>query len=192
MNHAQRVAYMKQRIAKALQQPAVADGIGSIVKASMQRHIEEGKGREGTFDPIKPLFGTFKDRKGAEQVQPGYRNGGQPLRDTGHLMRSLNATATTGADGITVSVRGAGYGAYQNAGFSTTGPNFIPLTRKGARNYAGGTALVPGRLQQGKDYIMAWQGVTVPARNFVEPTPEDFHVIGNSIFTGLKLTLGGK
>lgn len=192
MNHAQRVAYMKQRIAKALEMPSVGAGIARVLSDSMGAHIDAGQGREGQFDPIKPITGTWFDRKGVPQESVSYRTGEQPLKDTGRLRRSLTASATVTGGTIDVKVGGVGYGEYQNRGITTTGPNFIPLTRKGARNYAGGTALVPGRLQQGKDYIMAWQGVTVPARNFVEPTPEDFHVIGNSIFTGLKLTLGGK
>lgn len=191
MNHAKRIDYARKRILKALKSAAVRDGIAQVFRASMQRHIENGAGVDGKFKPLKELHGTWETKRGAEKVQAGYRNGGEPLRDTGHLMRSLYAKAATSGDGFEVSVGGAMYGAYQNAGFETTGPNFIPLTRKGARGYRGGTALVPGKLVKGKDYLIAWNGVTVPSRNFVNPTPDDIHQIGRSIAIGLRATIEG-
>jgi len=122
---------------------------------------------------------------------PGYRNGGQPLRDTGKLFGSLNAKGASAADKIVLTMRGRKYGLYQDKGFTTSGPNYIPLTLKGKRKH--GTGNNPRRegLSPGRDYFMARRGVTVPARPFILPTREDLRTLGTTIYLGLKSILKG-
>ena len=122
-----------------------------------------------------------------------YRNGGQPLRDTGNLLRSIGAKAQqTGPARLSVTMSGAIYGIYHEKGFSTDGPNFIPLTRKGKRTHATGANPNTENLSQGKDYVMAWGGVDVPARPFLVPTSVEFSAIGKTIRIGLAKILKGK
>jgi len=122
-----------------------------------------------------------------------YREGGQPLRDTGNLLRSLGAkAAATGPGTLTVTLRGAKYGIYHERGFSTSGPNFIPLTKKGKRTHATGANPASEGLQRGKDYTMAWGGVTVPKRPFLVPTQDEWVEIGKTIRLGLAMTLNGR
>ena len=122
-----------------------------------------------------------------------YRNGGQPLRDTGNLLRSIGAKAEqTGPARLSVTMSGAIYGIYHEKGFSTDGPNFIPLTRKGKKNHATGANPNTENLSQGKDYVMAWGGVDVPARPFLVPTAVEFSAIGKTIRIGLAKILKGK
>lgn len=120
-----------------------------------------------------------------------YRNGEQPLRATGDLMRSIQAKAEqTGPARVSVIMQGFIYGIYHEKGFSTHKPNFIPLTKRAKRIHATGAGL--DKLSQGKDYLMAWGGVTVPARPFLVPTAVEFSDIGKTIKIGLAKILKGK
>jgi len=122
-----------------------------------------------------------------------YRNGGQPLRDTGNLLRSIGAKAEqVGPSRLSVTMSGAIYGIYHEKGFSTDGPNFIPLTRKGKRTHATGANPYSEGLTPGKDFTMAWSGVDVPARPFLVPTNTEFVSIGKTIKIGLAKILKGK
>jgi hypothetical protein len=122
-----------------------------------------------------------------------YRNGGQPLRDTGNLLRSIGAKAEqVGPSRLSVTMSGAIYGIYHEKGFSTDGPNFIPLTRKGKRTHATGANPYSEGLTPGKDFTMAWSGVDVPARPFLVPTSTEFSSIGKTIKIGLAKILKGK
>jgi hypothetical protein len=124
--------------------------------------------------------------------QNGYRNGGHPLRDTGELYRSLAATGMNKGQSIQLRMQGLIYGLYQDQGFTTKGPNYIPLTMKGKRGHGTGNNPNKENLSRGKDFIMAWKGVTVPARPFILPTRDDLRTLGVSIYLGLKILLKGK
>lgn len=177
-------------VAEALRSRPVLAGIAKVVQSSAQRHIAEGAGREGQFKPLKLLFGRWQDKKGVWHEQAGYRNGGQPLRDTGNLMRSLRGHAAATDGGMEITITGAQYGAYQERGFTTKGPNLIPLTRKGVRSIGAGNAFL--KAKKGKDYIIARNGVTVPARPYLMPTKDDMKELGLSIVAGLRIALKGK
>lgn len=122
-----------------------------------------------------------------------YRAGGQPLRDTGRLLRSLTGKGTSsGANKVTVTLRGEQYGIYHEKGFKTSGPNYIPLTKKGKRGHKTGSNPEGEGLIRGKDFTMAWNGVTVPKRPFLVPTNEEFAEIGRTIKIALALILKGR
>lgn len=122
---------------------------------------------------------------------PGYRNGGQPLRDTGKLYGSLNARARASGTSINITMKGRKYGLYQDRGFTTKGPNYIPLTKRGKRGHGTGRNPSAEGLSRGKDYFMARKGVTVPARPFILPTRADLRTLGVTIYLGLKAVLKG-
>ena len=184
----QKIQVAAERVKRAIESPQVARGIATAYKGLMQRHIADGAGRHGRFLPLNPLSVQVKDSKGRIRTVEGSRNGGQPLRDTGYLMRSLTAKGFSANGRIVLMVGGPLYGAYQNYGFSTKGPNFIPLTRGAKRRYSKGTAMMGGK----RDFIIAWNGVTVPARNFIETTRADMDEIGRTLFMGLKNLLEGR
>lgn len=122
-----------------------------------------------------------------------YRAGGQPLRDTGRLLRSLTAKAkNSGTTRVTVTLRGEEYGIYHEKGFSTTGPNYIPLTKAGKRKHKTGSNPAEEGLTRGKDFTMAWNGVTVPKRPFLVPTDAEFAEIGRTIKIALAQILKGR
>lgn len=210
-----------ERVRKALKDPKVITGIAQVATAWMEEHIQrnEGRGAGGAtvaHKPLKKLTGRFwtgsrprnatviASRKVTKIVngkavtrtmyqveQVGYRHGGQPLRDTGKLAGSLSASGTAQGNSIRIAMSGRRYGLYQDRGFRTKGPNYIPLTRKGARQHGTGNNPNNEGLTRGKDYMMRWRGVTVPARPFILPTRADMIVLGRSIYLGLKNLLKG-
>jgi phage gpG-like protein len=173
-----------------------ASGLGEMVVAQARQRINN---KGDTTHRYPELW----DHPGS------YRKGGQPLRDTGLLFNGLTSEATPTETGIKVKlISNQFYAVYhQQAGnmsgeFKTAGPNFIPLTRKAKRLYDkfqtmldrgqgvafdddgnvdveanGGTV----RLIKGKDFIMAWQGVTVPQRKIFNLPPEDVAAIASEV-----------
>lgn len=210
-----------QQVREALRNPSVLAGVAQVATAWMEEHIanNEGRGKSGNSVPHKPLkklnsqYWTYSRPKGAKVAnkmklsvivngklrmrtmylvqQPSFRAGGQPLRDTGKLAASLGATATSNGGNIRLTMQGRKYGLYQDRGFSTKGPNYIPLTMKGRRGHGTGRDPNLEGLERGNDYIMAWRGVTVPARPFILPTRADLKTFGTSIYLGLKAVLKG-
>lgn len=223
---------VRRRVARALRDKGVRNGIAQAIVAAAKRHIAAGVGRgeggrESQLAPLKELHADYwttrkppkdqipaetRTRKVAKTVKgrngklttkivevteyrmrgASYRNGGQPLRDTGNLQRSLTATSATSGTGITVTLAGALYGIFQEMGFTTTGPNFIPLTKRGKRTHATGANPRAEGLLPGRDYIMARKGVTVPKRPFLVPTNEEWASIGRTIRLGLARVLKGR
>lgn len=207
------------KVRRALTDPRVPNGIAQVVAAAMKDHIDEnrGRGKDGkdvAHEPIKPLFGSYWTRKpkaneivvksrttvsGKRTVteylvqSPGYRNGGQPLRDTGQMYRELSAKGrVTHRHGMKISLQGPIYALFQDRGFKTKKPNYIPLTKKGKRGHGTGQNPNAEGLIRGKDFTMAWGGVTVPSRPFLMPTRGDMTTIGKSIYMSLKKLLKGR
>jgi hypothetical protein len=126
-----------------------------------------------------------------EVLVPSYRNGGQPLRNTGQMYRSLKAKGERTSTGFSVALTGLKHALYQDKGFKTSGPNYIPLTRKGARNHATGANPATEGLKRGRDWLKAKSGVTVPSRPFLMPTNDEMRDIGVNISMTLKFILKG-
>ncbi len=222
-----------RRVAAALRNTRIRQGIAQLAVAWMENHINENRGqpRQGAVGasgagpdgvahrPLKQLFGRkwvrsmpkggFTRSRTVTYTTPGgkvkqrteymietagYRNGGQPLvnRGTGGgLLGSLNARGDRQSNGIRLVLRGHKYGLFQDMGFQTAGPNYIPLTKKGARYDSGKKARAAGMVP-GQDFTGRKKGVTVPARPFLLPTRNDRRDIGVSIKLGLESILKGK
>jgi hypothetical protein len=213
----------RRKVREALKNPAVVQGIAQVAAAWMKEHIDENQGRSRSGSvvkhaPLKRVVGRYwaksKPKKGflfkrrrtdangktrtfyrVESV--GYRFGGQPLRDTGKLQRSLSATGTASGNSVSLTMRGLKYGLYQDRGFKTVGPNYIPLTMKGKRQHGTGNNPNSEGLTRGKDYILVGNkkrrtGVTVPARPFIMPTRSDLRMFGKSVYLGLRSVLRGR
>lgn len=210
------------KVRKALRDRSVVTGIAAVAGEWMENHIQanEGRGPGGNPQPHLPLkrvagrsWTTTRPRDGkflfsqrrtvivngkpqlrtfyrVEHVS--YRAGGQPLRDTGKLAGSLSATGQFTGGKIVLTMRGRKYGLYQDRGFRTKGPNYIPISLKGRRGHGTGNNPNAEGLKRGKDFIMRWKGVTVPARPFILPTRDDMRTLGKSIYLGLRSILKGK
>ena len=119
-----------------------------------------------------------------------YRFGGSPLQDTGLLAASwfnkdLEVTDTSVKSRVTSSQF---YAVYHQHGFRTKGPNFIPLTLKARRGHQPGANPKTEGLAEGRDYVTAWKGVTVPARPMIDyADPVNKQEIRDTIVFALKL-----
>jgi phage gpG-like protein len=120
----------------------------------------------------------------ANKIPGHYRSGGNPLQgeSTGGLMSSLKARVTTSANKITMRLTdGVGYGVYHQKGFKTKGPNYIPITSRGKKRHQKGNDPTKEGLVKGKDYFIAWNGVTVPQRKIFNLPPEDVQELKRAI-----------
>lgn len=102
------------------------------------------------------------------------RSGGSPLRDNGTLATSFATSVRSDQGRVTITVGSPlPHAQYHQSGYSTSGPNYIPLTdaARGGWN----PKLIPGW-----DYIVL-QGVTVPARPMVRVTKSNRQEIIDTI-----------
>ncbi len=103
-----------------------------------------------------------------------YRADGQPLLDTRvHIQDTLSDRAEQTRDGVRYWLVGPLIAIYHQFGFTTKGPNFIPLTMKAKRTHVPGVNPDDEDLVDGEDYIIAWAGVTVPQRKIFNLPPEN-------------------
>ena len=159
----------------------------SAILGTRQRTVQKvTKTKKGT--KIRTVEVTEYRLKGTS-----YRAGGQPLRDTGNLVRNIGARAEyAGETKVEIILTGPLYAIFHELGFETSGPNYIPMSKKGKRQHATGNNPDSEGLTEGKDYIMAWNGVEVPARPFLVPTTKEWSDIGRTIRLGLKKILKGR
>ena len=144
------------------------------VAAQQKEQVNEAFVRGGQpgqpWKSLKSIFGTRTTKTGRKVVTPSYRNNGQPLRNTSVLKESFfsRIRKISGDKIITEIGTPLPYAIGQQLGMKTKGPNFIPLNRKAVRTHAKGMNPKDEGLILGKDYIMAWKGVTVPARPMID------------------------
>jgi hypothetical protein len=220
-----------KKVAAALLDPSVQNGIAVLVARYSKEHIANSAGRgatgqEAALKPLKSIRGEYwtikkpKDMTSVKQTRKktvieltkqgdttvakevqvteyllesvSYREGGKPLLDTGQMLRDMGANSHTRGKDIQITIRGPLHAIFHESGFKTKGPNFIPLTRNAKRKHATGNNPAKEGLLQGKDYIMAWRGVTVPKRPFMVPTNNEWVEIGKSIRMGLARILKGR
>ena len=127
--------------------------------------------------------------------------GDQPLRDKGIGMNLLNATVAIEGKTLEITLRDGTPNDHlvpHQDGFTTKGPNFIPLTEKALVTHVPGNnpkdeglrSVAEWRAEgeQGKDpdYSMAWKGVTVPQRKVFNTPPEDEEEIMDAIQVALE------
>jgi phage gpG-like protein len=115
---------------------------------------------------------------------PSYRKGGNPLQDTGALQASFFYRVTPTDGGFNIAIGSPlEYAPFHQAGFKSSGPNYIPLSIKGAKKPKGADPDAMGLLP-GVDYVMAWRGVTVPPRPMVRFTQQDRRDIAETFNAG--------
>ena len=144
------------------------------VAAQQKEQVNEAFVRGGQpgqpWKSLKSIFGTRTTKTGRKVVTPSYRNNGQPLRNKSVLKKSFfsRIRKISGDKIITEIGTPLPYAIGQQLGMKTKGPNFIPLNRKAVRTHAKGMNPKDEGLVLGKDYIMAWKGVNVPARPMID------------------------
>ena len=139
------------------------DKLGQEIASEMADQITEtfrNSGQPG--EPWMPLW--------ADNVEGHYRSGGKPLSDTGELAASFQRPAVSiQGNVLTVTMlSSADYARWHQDGYSTDGPNYIPITYKGKTQHVAGADPKKEGLIQGVDYVMAWNGVDVPQRKMVD------------------------
>jgi len=134
--------------------------IEQVVVNAVRSNIDRQSGANGPWKPRKPLYQRWWSN-GRLNERPSPFNNLPLLKRTKALYRSIRARVRRAGSGWEIVVSGEDYGIYQDKGFSTAGPNFVPLTPKGAK----------GGGKSGKDFFIAKNGVTVPSRSFIQPTP---------------------
>lgn len=156
-----------------------ADRLDQVLVAQSKRRIDNSGDSEIEYADLNPprrLSG-----------KPHFRQGGKPLIDTRrHVYDRLNGVMTQLRRALHFHLRGTLVAFYQHTGFSTSGPNFIPLTLHARRIHRKGVDPRLEGLVLGEDYIMAWGGVTVPARPIFRFAPEDIEEIISSIRLALQ------
>lgn len=142
----------RQLLSERLDQ--AGENMGSLVVSQTVARIDQGGDDEITYPDL------WANRTRLDS----YRKGGDPLTDNGNLINSITFTMQSKRNGVRILVGSPlPYARYQHYGFSTSGPNYIPLTLQARRKPKGADPKVFG-LKPGVDYIMAWKGVTVPSR----------------------------
>jgi phage gpG-like protein len=124
-------------------------------------------------DTAKIIIGKGKRKR----EQAHYRRGGTPLYDTGETYRSLTAKTEAVSNGVQMTLQGSMIAAMHQTGFRTSGPNFIPFTRKAAKEWVvqDEAKRKAGTKRKSKPFnatypiskpagLVAGRGVTVPAR----------------------------
>lgn len=137
--------------------------LGGEIASEMTDQLNESFRNSGQpGEPWKPLW--------ADNVDGHYRQGGKPLQDTGELAASFQRPEVSiQGNVLTVTmVSSVDYARWHQDGFSTDGPNYIPLTIKGKTQHVKGADPKTEGLVEGEDYIMAWNGVDVPQRKMVD------------------------
>ena len=123
------------------------------------------------------------------QHPKSYRRNGKPLMDTRMLYNGLKGQVIAAGDKIKVTLLDSvGYGIDHQTGFERKGPVPIALTRKAARLMkAGGIkSLDDTDLKEGKDYMIAWDGVKVPQRKIFNTPPENIKAFARNIGRAIK------
>lgn len=154
--------------------------ISRILVKQAQARIKSGGSDVGGYADLwansaKIIIGKGKRRREISH----YRKGGKPLYDTGNLFRSLTSTMSVIGDGVRLTLLAPLYGLYQHHGFKTSGPNFIPFTRRAVRQGPEAFKTKSGEFDLAKitkyekghkaalknrEYAYAPNGVTVPSR----------------------------
>lgn len=159
------VAEIRQRLARD------ASGLGDVLVDQALERIDQGGDSEHRYPEMW-----------ATRTGMGYRAGGEPLSDTGSLKGSLFGVVEV--DGLTIKIglrSNVEYALHHQVGFSTDGPNFIPLTQRARRDHRTGVDPETEGLVEGEDYVIAWAGVTVPQRKIFNMPPENARDIAEAV-----------
>lgn len=161
---------LRKAIIKRLQQANVGQVLASIAQNRIQTKGADIGGYAELWANKARIEVTRKKRgKVIKEEIKHYRAGGTPLYDTGNLFRSLRGVTTPTSDGVALTLQGSLIAVLQNKGFKTSGPNWIPFSRKAIKQQAARGQKSKGRsrsnfVTSNPDGLVVARGVTVPAR----------------------------
>lgn len=115
-----------------------------------------------------------------------YRRGGKPLKDTGQGYGAIHTRSHGSWPSVAVVVRAPLYMIYQHQGFTTKGPNFVPLSLLAKRTHQAGADPRAEGLKRGIDYWIFRRGVTVPPRPFAKLGPKYLRRFARSLYLSMK------
>lgn len=144
--------------------------IGDAIAVTMTRQTDRAFRSSGQPSKNWPPLNPPKPSKRVAASQVLRTSQDKPLTDTGALAASFSVATPVIVDGK-LKVTQSSSMAYANMhqhGIKTDGPNYIPLTRRGRLLHRNGANPKDEGLEQGVDYIIAWNGVDVPARPMID------------------------
>lgn len=167
-------------------QRAIVRAIGSarldqVLVANAKRRIDSGGDSTHKYPEL------WATRTGL-----GYRSGGQPLRDTGTGYNSMTGETVVRSDRVSLSLIDGSPDARmlknQNGGIEP-GPNYVALTRRGARFDPSGmgkkemrAAAINSGLREGKDGDFIVIGdAEIPSRLVYNDPPEDIRDLTEAV-----------
>lgn len=142
------------------------DAVAVMMSEQTDRAFKNSGQPSRNWPPINPP-------KPSKRVAPGQvlrTSRDKPLVSTGMLAASFSVAEPI-VNGKTVTVQQSSSSAVANMhqhGIHTDGPNYIPITRKGKLLHQNGANPKDEGLVAGVDYIIAWNGVDVPARPMID------------------------
>jgi hypothetical protein len=177
---------LEDRLAEWLIDADPADRLDQVLVGQAKGRIDNSGDSEITYK------GLWADTAHTRSGKPHYRVGGKPLIDTRTTIYDrLNGDFAVFTDALEFFLRGTLHALFHNDGFTTKGPNFIPFTLRARRIHRKGQDPALEGLEEGEDYIMAWAGVTVPARPIFRFAPEDREEIVFSVRLAVRRGLAG-
>lgn len=161
---------LRMLLIRRLQATRVADILSVIAKQRITSRGSDIGGYADLWANQAQIEVTEQKRgKTIKKVISHYRAGGTPLYDTGNLFNSLKGVTKPLSDGAALVLQGSMIALLQSRGFRTTGPNWIPFTRRAMKQRAtmsGGGKSSSRRsfATSNPDGLLVARGVTVPAR----------------------------
>ena len=183
---------LRDILLKRLQGGGGAGSVAGILAKQAAERIRSGGSDIGGYAPLWANTARIMVGKGKRRREiTHYRKGGSPLRDTGRLLQSLNSRLEATGNGCLLILRAINYAILQPKGFPTSGPNFIPFTRKAIKEHAASKRPKPKRRATSTypvskpDGLVVGKGVTVPARPILVMTPKAKREVARTIARAL-------
>jgi phage gpG-like protein len=189
---------MAPRLKAAIKRSLSSRAAPQVLASNARKRIREGGDSEIKYQELWAV------RHGV-----GYRKNGNPLQDTGALMRGLSGTTKSGGDTITWTLLdGVGYGVKHQHGFTNQAPIAVPISKAAKRRIPSESPhdidqLKNEGLRQAKsigdariesdeyDFYVIWEDAKVPARPIFRLPPEDVKAITGTILRSVERELRG-
>lgn len=168
----------RRNIKAAVLRKIAAARLDQILVAAAKRNLDEGVDADGkALKVLQDVKGEWTDQHGVKRTTTRWRGAGdQPMLDTRtNVYNRLSGVTRRRINRVELVLRGPLLAAYHLEGFETEGPNFIPLTLAAKRRHKKGSDPATEGLIEGRDYVMAWNGVSVPSRRFFGLTDKRMH-----------------
>lgn len=196
----------KKKVARALVQLRAVRGkmkkvarlVARVFESDATRYARLFRASKSKFraKQARDSFAGPRAKKTVRRPRPGdvyysYRRGGKPLLDTRQGYAAVSTTAEGKLPELTVRVRAPAYMVYQHAGFTTKGPNFMPVSLLAKRIHQKGRNPRAEGLFKGKDFWIFRNGVTIPPRPFAKLGPKYMQRVAKTIARSMRANSNG-